>query len=137
MCIVVTRFFWTRPCGLHASIEDKGASRDLENDFKGTLRSVAAACGVSKSSVASWCSARTRERSRAKRGPPGLHDRIKGAVCDSEARNPLHNASQISVDVFDATGIKVSLSTVYKSLKLLNMSYKLASRCRKLQPIDR
>lgn len=109
----------------------------LRQEFKGSLRSGAAACGVSKSSVASWCAAPVRKRSRAKRGPPGLHHRIKGAISDSVARNPLHNAAQISVDVCDATGIEVSVSTVYKSLKLLNMSYKLASRCRKHQAIDR
>ena len=105
----------------------------MRSELGFSLRMVARACGVSKSSVFVWTSS-PRERSNTKRGPNALHSRIKGAILDSVQRCPLVTAVEISAEVYDATGLMVSRTTVYKSLKLLNISHKIASRCRMHQP---
>jgi hypothetical protein len=46
---------------------------------------------------------------------------------------PLTTAAEIAEDVLDATGIKVSRTTVYKSLRIMNMSRKIATRSRQHQ----
>ena len=109
----------------------------MRNEYNVSLRKVAAACGVSKSSVAAWSVPTEVCKSSARRGPAGHHDRIKGAVLDAITCQPLSSARQIAEHVNAATGLLVSQTTIYKSLKRLNMSYKIASRCRKHQELDR
>ena len=108
----------------------------MRNEFGFSLRAVATSCGVSKSSVAGWSStSQVKPTPNRKRGPKGFHCSIETAILDSVARNPLTTAAEIANDVFLATGLSVSRTTVYKSLKLIRMSYKIATRSRAHQRI--
>ena len=99
------------------NINTRTRAEIMRNEFGGSLRTFAASCGVSKSSVAGWSKASSvRTKSNSKRGPKAIHCNIENAIRDSVARKPLTTAAEIAMDVVVATGISVSLTTVYKSL---------------------
>ena len=116
-------------------LETRLRAEIMRNVTKSTLKATAQYCGVSKSSVQAWCNKTRAPRSQTKRGPKALHPRIQGAILDSIARQHLTTAKHIILDVEAATGLKVSKSTIYKSLHLLKFSHKIATRCKEGQEL--
>ena len=107
----------------------------MRNVSKATLRDTARYAGVSKSSVDVWAKRARAPRSLTKRGPKPLHPRIRGAIEDSLKHQQLTTANHLILDVSKATGISVSRTTVYKSLRLMGHTNKAATRCKDGQPL--
>ena len=108
----------------------------MRNELGYSLRTVAEKCGVSKSSVANWSSPRARVHlEKSKRGPRGLFSTIAETVARHVSLQPITTATDLGRAVFSDLGLVVSRSTIYKTLKQLNMSCKKSSRSRLHQPI--
>ena len=106
------------------------------NELHLSVRGVAKKCMVSKSTVSSW-GIDCNSRPRLKKGPKPLHSVIEHVIVAAIDQQPLTTATELCIIVSEELGISVSRSTVYKSLKLLNMSCKVATRSRKHQTIDK
>lgn len=110
----------------------------LRTEFGASLGYVAERCGVSKSSVRNWCSAAAKPRPPPRRrGPPGVHTSIAPVVQSALRRQPLTSALELCQLVASELGTGVSRTTMYKTLRLLGMSFKLATRCRLHQAVAR
>ena len=107
-------------------------------EFRHSLRQVAQKYGVGKSSLARWIKqepGRVHARTRAR---TVLHSSIGGLVGDLLAQSPFTTAGGIVVAIRLQTGIRVSRSTVYRSIEKVGMTFKRAMRCRTHQetPVD-
>lgn len=108
----------------------------LRTEFGFSLGSVAERCGVSKASVAAWTAeGRRSPRTCAQRGPRGFHDTIAKTISKAVNEQPLTTATQLRDLIRTHTNRTVSCTTVYKSLKLLKLTHKTASRSREHQPV--
>lgn len=109
----------------------------LREEFGCSFADVAKRCGVSKSSVFYWTKFLHRPRSNAKRGPTGLHHSISDVVLAAVSEQPLTTAAMLREIIAEKLQIVVSLSTIYKTLRILKISHKNASRSRDHQPVKR
>ena len=107
----------------------------LREEFGYSFAHVAKRCGVAKSSVFYWTKFSDRPRSNTKRGPMGLHHFIADVIYVAVLEQPLTTAATLRDIIVAKLQIEVSLSTIYKSLRILKMSHKSASRSREHQPV--
>ena len=108
----------------------------LRTEFGHSLASAANKCSVSKTSVFNWTKEQ-KQKSGAKRGPRGFHGEIGETISRTVAKQPLTTASILQEAVLTELGMSVSKSTIYKSLKLLRISHKTASRSHDHQAVDK
>lgn len=107
----------------------------LREEFGYSFSDVAKRCGVSKSSVFYWTKFTDKPMSNTKRGPMGLHNSIADVVLVSVSEQPLTTAAMLRDIILTKLHIVVSLSTIYKTLRILKISHKSASRSREHQPV--
>ena len=103
-----------------------------------SLRKVARLYNIAKTTLARWLRVDLHEVDKPRTRVRGkLHDTIGKVLRDTISKQPFQTASELVQQIRGTTGRLVSSSTVYRSLKAINVSYKCASRCRSHDPLPR
>jgi transposase len=103
--------------------------------FEGSLRKVAAAYCVGKSTVGRWVK-KTELKAAVKQQRQSLTRNVAPIVRSLIQTNPYLTCSEICSSIERDKGIKISRATAHRALKLCNLSYKLAMRSYDDHPKD-
>ena len=96
-----------------------------------SLRKVAAEYNIGKSTLSRWLSRDLGQVVRPKPRPrPTMHDTIATEVSKAINADPFHTANSLVQAVRGSCGALVSRSTIYRTLKRLNTTFKRHSRSR-------
>lgn len=101
-----------------------------------SLREVSKRYGVSKSALSRWY--RYLEPTIRKRNPrKNIQGTIGPIIKNALSVCPYRTADDLISLIHSSLGIKISRSSIYRSFKSLNITYKQSSRCRYSTPIDK